>query len=140
MSEILESVSFTVLGPPRAKERARVTSRGTFTPRRTREYEQAVADQGAWHCGAHWSLDGAYRVLVTFVFADRRRRDIDNCLKAVLDALNGIAWDDDSQVATVRCSKLVGEAPRTEIIVERLAVELTAPRRRRVAVSRRAPR
>jgi Holliday junction resolvase RusA-like endonuclease len=126
-----ESVAFTVLGPPRPKERARVTARGTFTPRRTREYERAIADQGAWHCGAAWALDGAYRVLVTFVFANHRRRDVDNCLKCVLDGLNGIAWDDDCQVVTATCSKRVGDVERTEVLVERLDLPEVDVRRRR---------
>ena len=35
------------------------------------------------------------------------RPDIDNLVKAVLDALTDIAWDDDTQVARLMASKLV---------------------------------
>lgn len=40
---------------------------------------------------------------------DTKKPDVDNVAKIVLDALNGVAWDDDRQV--VSC--LVVKAPRT---------------------------
>ena len=35
------------------------------------------------------------------VFRPRRSGDLDNRIKATLDALNGLAWHDDSQVAEI---------------------------------------
>ena len=44
-------------------------------------------------------LSGQVAMTVTLVPGDRRRRDIDNVLKPLLDALtHGGAWADDSQV------------------------------------------
>jgi len=44
-------------------------------------------------------LAGPVALTVTLVPGDRRRRDIDNVLKPLLDALtHGKAWADDSQV------------------------------------------
>lgn len=44
-------------------------------------------------------LSGEIAMTVTLVPGDRRRRDIDNVLKPLLDALTrGAAWTDDSQV------------------------------------------
>nr|DAN73502.1 MAG TPA: Endodeoxyribonuclease RusA [Caudoviricetes sp.] len=40
---------------------------------------------------------------------DTAKPDIDNVTKAVLDALNGVAYDDDKQVVSLRVTKL----PRT---------------------------
>ena len=37
--------------------------------------------------------------------SDTFKPDVDNIAKAVLDALNGVAFDDDSQVVRLRCSK-----------------------------------
>lgn len=37
--------------------------------------------------------------------SDTFKPDVDNIAKAVLDALNGVAFDDDSQVVQLRCSK-----------------------------------
>jgi crossover junction endodeoxyribonuclease RusA len=36
---------------------------------------------------------------------DRRKRDIDNMLKSLLDSLIGIAYDDDSQIQCLAVSK-----------------------------------
>ena len=49
---------------------------------------------------------------------DNRRRDLDNVLKAALDALTGAGvWDDDSQIADLRIVRMpVGEA-RLDIYV-----------------------
>lgn len=41
--------------------------------------------------------------------------DLDNHVKAVLDALNGIAYNDDSQVVEVRATKNFGEP---KIVIE----------------------
>lgn len=41
--------------------------------------------------------------------------DIDNYIKQVLDALNGLVWEDDAQVVTIRAGKFYNEKPRLEI-------------------------
>ena len=46
--------------------------------------------------------------------------DVDNLAKAVLDALKGAAWNDDTQVVDLRAVKVycrVGENPTTRILV-----------------------
>lgn len=48
-------------------------------------------------------MAGRLQVLITACPPDRRRRDLDNMLKALLDALtHGGAWDDDSQIDDLR--------------------------------------
>lgn len=37
--------------------------------------------------------------------SDTIKPDVDNIAKAIMDALNGVAFDDDSQVVRLRCSK-----------------------------------
>ena len=43
---------------------------------------------------------GAARLTVLLIARppDRRRRDLDNLAKAVLDGMNGVLYDDDSQI------------------------------------------
>jgi len=45
------------------------------------------------------------------------RIDCDNIAKNVLDALNGVLWKDDAQVADLRVRKVYTDSPRTEITV-----------------------
>ncbi len=47
-------------------------------------------------------------VTISVMPPDRRRRDLDNLLKLLLDAMNGILWSDDSQIDDlhiVRCER-----------------------------------
>lgn len=49
-----------------------------------------------------------------------KRPDIDNYIKAVLDASNGILYKDDGQIAALASQKLYSMQPRIEIEIERL--------------------
>ena len=46
--------------------------------------------------------------------------DIDNLLKFIMDALNGITYKDDSQIALLYAEKIYDENPRTEIRMEEI--------------------
>jgi Holliday junction resolvase RusA-like endonuclease len=92
--------AFEVAGEPVPKARPRVGRRGGRTPERTRSWEETVG----------WAAKQAYKgepvsceVAVSAVFHTRRTRpgDLDNLLKSVLDALNGIVWDDDIRVSKI---------------------------------------
>lgn len=48
------------------------------------------------------------------------RPDADNLLKCVQDALNGVAYHDDSQIVEVAARKWYSDAPRTEVYIARL--------------------
>jgi Holliday junction resolvase RusA-like endonuclease len=41
--------------------------------------------------------------------------DTDNLVKAVLDSLNDIGWDDDRQVARIDAERIIGTPERAEI-------------------------
>ena len=45
--------------------------------------------------------------------------DLDNVVKNVLDALNGVLWVDDAQVAHLRAGKLYGCEARLKVTVRR---------------------
>ena len=50
--------------------------------------------------------------------ASKTRLDLDNCIKVALDALNGVAYDDDSQVVSVLArivAPVVGGALELEV-------------------------
>lgn len=54
------------------------------------------------------------------VFYHLKRPDVDNLLKLVCDALNGVAWKDDSDIASIFAVKGYSEHPRTEIEIKYL--------------------
>lgn len=53
-----------------------------------------------------------------------KKPDIDNYIKLVLDALNGIAWEDDNAVANIAASKGYSFEPRTEVCITYLQKRL----------------
>jgi Holliday junction resolvase RusA-like endonuclease len=65
----------------------------------------------------------AVRILVSCRNGPDHHRDLDNILKALLDAANGIVYEDDRWVDVVSISREVGEEDRTLMIVERIEEE-----------------
>jgi len=79
--------------------------------------------------------DGAVAIEATAVFPiptswPKRRKeaahwhtskpDADNVAKALGDGLNGVAWKDDSQVASMRVLKVYGDTPGLHVTVTAL--------------------
>jgi len=63
-----------------------------------REYRQAIAELAA---AEKWPKYGSARLSVSIEawMPDKRRRDLDNLLKSMLDSLTHAGvWDDDSQI------------------------------------------
>jgi Holliday junction resolvase RusA-like endonuclease len=47
--------------------------------------------------------------------------DMDNVVKAVFDALNGVVWRDDVQVVSLHCVKSYAPAPGVYVRIEEMA-------------------
>lgn len=128
------TVTFTVSGEPQGKERPCVTGRGTYTPPKTKAYEQLVrlayktqcknADFGAAPLSV--SIRAYYKIPKSAAKRQRERMladktwpakkpDADNLAKAVLDSLNGLAYKDDAQVICLGVIKQWDEKPRVEV-------------------------
>lgn len=117
------TLEYVIPGPPQPKERARRGAHGRwYTPERTRRYEahaRSCATVARMALGTPWPMDAWYRVELWVRFPDRRRRDVDNVAKAVLDSANGVLWDDDLQVSELVVRRSVDrERPRVEVVVE----------------------
>jgi len=133
----MNHITFTVPGAPRGKGRPRISTAGGFarayTPEQTANYENLVklAYREKYHESFEQSAVGmrisAYYAIATSASKKKRlamldgtifpkgKPDADNVAKIVCDALNGIAYHDDTQVIYLEVSKRYAEIPRVEI-------------------------
>ena len=129
------AIAFSVPGDPVPQPRPRVSTVGGFgrayVPKThaVHAYRQAVA-LAAKAAGCEPGGEPV-NVVIDFVFARPKshlrkaglrkgapvlpRCDLDNMAKAVLDALNGVAWVDDSQVSRLVIEKSYGTDGRTTV-------------------------
>lgn len=106
--------TFTVEGDPVPKARPRFVRGHTMTDPRTTRGEQSVV-MAARRARVR-PLDGPVIVWLAYWRRTRVHCDIDNLVKLTLDALNGIAWQDDHQVVELHVTKRVDpDRPRTEV-------------------------
>ena len=134
-----KSVYIEVPGEPFAKQRPRAARKGRFitiyTPRETKLYEPKVLTQyNRYYRGI--KLQGDLSVEVEGVFpvpksiSNKKREEIlsgnvphikkpdcDNMAKVCLDALNGVAYDDDAQINRLIISKKYGEDAKVRITI-----------------------
>lgn len=128
-----------VLGKPFGKARPRSGKFGVYNPKQNKEYEDRVraafkqavgmitepVDKPMW-----LSIECVYPIPKT---TPKRKRemmlagklypmvkpDLDNCIKSVMDALNGLAYYDDKQIVHLRAVKKYGDVPQTIIDIGR---------------------
>jgi Holliday junction resolvase RusA-like endonuclease len=129
-------VSFAVPGAPRGKGRPRFTRKGfAYTDQATRIYERAVATLAEAVMAGRDPSEAPCSVRISVIHgipkswpAKRRdaalagallpgKPDMDNVAKGVLDAMNGVIYDDDKQVIRLVVEKKYGVFPRVEVEV-----------------------
>ena len=121
-------LSIRIPGEPVSKARAklRVLPNGkvtSYTPSGTVAAEREIALIAKAH-GARPTADLDFRVTMTFRLGSWQRRDIDNLMKLVLDALTGVVWADDSQVRSVTATLERGADPNgTTVVVTALPAQ-----------------
>lgn len=125
---------FTVPGKPIAKGRPRFANGRTFTDSKTRLAESCILDAYLRAYPDAEPLTGPVHVSVLARFEVPRswskrkqeaailghhtsRPDLDNIGKTVLDALNGVAFADDSQVCSLSAAKEYWDRSATEVTI-----------------------
>ena len=144
----MEGLYFIVPGEPVAKGRPKFVRNGEFTraitPEKTVNFENLVKLMFQQQCpkATPFPKDTPLRVRITSFFTipksvskkkyremiERRIRptkkpDCDNLANAICDALNGIAYSDDSQVVELVLDKFYGESPETWVTIQKIGCE-----------------
>jgi len=98
-------VTFTLPYPPSLNRIYRSKVNGGV--RKTASAKKWAVDAGwAYKASGGIRLTGPVTIMVNlFQPADGQKRDVDNALKILLDAMNGVAWIDDSQVVAIGAVK-----------------------------------
>lgn len=148
----MTAYAFIVPGEPVAKGRARSTRSGRhYTPARTVSFEGRVRE--AAQLARVKPIDGPVELTVIAVWAwpksKHRKRsprrpeyldtgpDADNVAKACADALNGVAFVDDRQVARLVVEKRrpeQGDPPAVHIEIRELARDVEVEESRRLGM------
>ena len=123
------TIEFTVPGRPVPMARPRVTMHGTYTPKRCRDYKAAVSIAAKVAMVGKEPIEGAVALFIKLGYGapqswtkakraaasgnairpiGRNTGDADNHAKAIMDALTGIVWKDDSQVVCLTVEKWYG--------------------------------
>ena len=140
-----EEIYFIVLGEVVGKARPRFSRGGgyvkTYTPKKTSDYEakikaaylDEVQYQPMRFCNkepleivvnAYFEIPkSASKKAKTRMLLEEyptKKPDSDNVLKAVADALNGVAYTDDSQIVTATVNKIWSETPKLEVTLRQV--------------------
>lgn len=82
---------------------------------------KALKEAYQWEAKAQWKgppLTSDIEMSITLFFGTKRRADLDNFNKLNLDALTGIAYDDDSQIAVMHIQRAYSkDRPRIEVTI-----------------------
>ena len=109
-------MTFTVPGNPIPWQRSQSNGRRHFTASATRAYQAKVK-----LCARAARLPRLFGPVTLTVVAYRKnahRCDWDNLGKTISDALNGIAYEDDSQIDDARVLKRIDRInPRAEVFI-----------------------
>ena len=134
-------VIFQVEGTPVPKGRPRFARRGkfvsTYSPKTTVDYESKVSDAAKLAMGSQKPLEGPIVACIYITlpipasYSKKRlnaclsgeerptkRSDIDNFCKAIFDGMNGIVFEDDSQVVSLHARKVWGMVGLVEVMVQ----------------------
>jgi Holliday junction resolvase RusA-like endonuclease len=138
----MKMIKLTIPGEPCAKQRPRLGKGYTYTPQKTVNYETLIKQLYIMeHRGKR--LDGPLKLTVGAFFSipkstsrakrekmlqgitrPTKRPDWDNVGKVISDALNGLAYHDDSQIVSATVEKWYSTEPRVEVeIIDATKIE-----------------
>jgi len=120
------------------KTKKKTTKTITYTPQRTLSYEQKVKEAylSEYPAGLAFESEPLSMVLniymavpksvskkkrdhmIVYEYPTKHNGDLDNLLKSVADALNGVAYTDDCQIVHVTVNKFWSEEAKAEVTIK----------------------
>jgi len=128
-------ISITIPGEPIAKGRPRLGKWGTYTPLKTVNYENLVKMCYMEQCKEEQlfgELEAEIYAYFTIpksaskkkssdmlqgIIRPVKKPDADNVAKIILDSLNSLAYNDDSQIVKLTIEKFYSNIPRVYVII-----------------------
>lgn len=131
-------VNFTIDGKPQGKGRPRLSYGKIKTPEQTVIYENYI--KLLYRSSIKKYFEGPIRMVINAYYpiakSDSKKKkeqklngeirpynikpDIDNVVKVICDALNEVAYKDDTQIVELGTSKYFSDRPRVEVTIERI--------------------
>ena len=135
------AMTFTLEGTPTGKGRPKFARRGkfvsTYTPLKTKNYEDRIREVAREAMGSSEPLDTpisacfyitmpvpasyskkAKTACLLGVTRPTKKPDVDNIIKAFLDAMNGIVYLDDCQVVDLHAKKIYGTVGMVQVYIK----------------------
>ena len=129
-------VSFTIDGKPQGKGRPRLSYGRIKTPEQTVMYENYI--KLLYRSSIKTYFEGPIKLIIKAYYpiakSDSKKKkeqklngdirpyniklDIDNVVKVICDALNEIAYKDDTQIVELGTRKYFSDKPRVEVTIE----------------------
>ena len=125
---------------PIPKGRPRFSKFGTYTPVKTKNFEEAIKIYARKVMGSQEPLETAleaflyFRMGVPKSYSKKRTEaclsgserpvtrngDLDNLTKGVLDAFNGVIFKDDCQIVEMHLTKVYAEQPGIDVLIKEI--------------------
>lgn len=131
---MIEKRNFEVSGPPRGQGRPRWGNGRAYKAREDAAWEdriaaaywQAYPEAPKYTRQVHVTVEAYLPIPQSASRASRlemsgnkqpalKKPDVDNVAKSVLDALNGVAWQDDKQITLLIAQKLYSDHPHLTV-------------------------
>lgn len=129
-------ITFEINAKPFGKERPRFGGGRVYTPAKTSAHEIMIGNLAKTAMKGHDIFTGPVNAKISVVaripdswpkwkkefakqglIANTKTPDLDNIQKIVLDSINKIVYNDDSQVNHVEATKIYGSANYTQVII-----------------------
>lgn len=134
---------FEVLGPVQGKARARTVNGHSYTPQNTVLYENWIKQCFTEQCKHRWFNKEPLNMVIWAMFPitkstskkdkklmaewkihPTKKPDADNIAKVICDALNGVAYGDDTQVINLSVKKrYTDKEPKVIVYIEEMSVK-----------------